>query len=50
MKKGETVGEVTLEYGGNIKKMDLVAREDIKEDGFINVVFLTVRSFFTKFF
>lgn len=50
VKKGETVGEVTLEYGGNIKKMDLVAREDIKEDGFINVVFLTVRSFFTKFF
>lgn len=50
IKKGDPVGEVTLEYGGNIKKINLVAQEDIKEDGFINVVLLTFRSFFTKFF
>lgn len=47
---GDTIGEAVVTYSGKVKKIDLVAREELKESGFINVAILTIRSFIASFF
>lgn len=45
VKKGETIGEVTVEYNGNTKTMELIANEDLKQKSFINTLALAIRNF-----
>lgn len=45
VKKGETIGEVTVEYNGNTKTMELIANEDLKQEGLINTLVLAIRNF-----
>ncbi len=47
---GETIGEVIVKYDGKVKKVDLIAKEELKESGIINMAILTVRSFIASFF
>ena len=43
--KGESIGEITVEYNGNTKKSRLVAREEIKENTFINESYFKIKNF-----
>ena len=43
--KGESIGEITVEYNGNTKKSKLVAREEIKENTFINSSYFKIKDF-----
>ncbi len=45
VKKGQPVGEVTIKYNDNIKTMNLVAQEDIKQKNFINTSLFTLKNF-----
>ncbi|AFS77117.1 serine-type D-alanyl-D-alanine carboxypeptidase DacF [Gottschalkia acidurici 9a] len=50
VKKGDVVGEIIIEYGDNIKKMDLVVNENIKKSNFINMFFKSVKGFISFIF
>ena len=50
VKKGQTIGEVTVKYNDNIKKSKLVAEEDIKEKTFINTSFFVIKNFLEHVF
>lgn len=50
VKKGKTIGEVTVKYNDNIKKSKLVAEEDIKENTFINTSFFAIKDFLEHVF
>ena len=50
IKKGDVVGEIIVEYGDNIKKMDLVVNENVKKSNFINMFFKSVKGFISFVF
>ena len=43
--KGESIGDITVTYNGNSKKSRLVAREEIKENTFINESYFKIKDF-----
>lgn len=50
VEKGKVLGEITVQYNNNTKKMDLIAKEDLKEDGFINTVMFALKNFIASAF
>ena len=50
VEKGEPIGEVTVQYNNNTKTMELVAKEDIKEEGIINTVVFALKNFIASVF
>lgn len=47
---GETIGEIIVKYNEKTKKVDLIAKEELKENGILNVAILTIRNFIASFF
>lgn len=50
IKPGQPVGEIVLKYDDNIKRINLVAKEEILKEGFINTSIFVMRSFLAHVF
>lgn len=50
IKQGQPIGEITVEYNGNIKTMNLVAKEDIRQNTIVNTAVIAFRNFISSVF
>lgn len=50
VKPGQPVGEVVVKYNDNVKKINLIAKEEVLKDTFLNTLSLTMRSFIAHAF
>lgn len=50
IRQGEPIGEITVEYNGNIKTMNLVAKEDIRQNTIVNTAVIAFRNFISSVF
>lgn len=50
VKPGQVIGEITVKYDDNVKKINLVAREELVKSGVVNTVLVVLRGFLSNIF